>query len=54
MSLLFLWRENVIVEHEELGQIHTDIAYGGNFYAIIDPQKTFQDYRIIRQMKLYD
>ncbi|MBK8819450.1 MAG: 4-hydroxyproline epimerase [Saprospiraceae bacterium] len=43
----FLWRENVIVEHEELGQIHTDIAYGGNFYAIIDPQKNFsglQDY----------
>jgi 4-hydroxyproline epimerase len=31
-----------------LGELKVDIAYGGNFYAIVDPQKNFsglQDYR---------
>lgn len=32
----FLYRENVTVEVEQLGSVHLDIAYGGNFYALVD------------------
>ncbi|KKX48271.1 hypothetical protein L950_0221935 [Sphingobacterium sp. IITKGP-BTPF85] len=27
----------------DLGEIIVDVAYGGNFYAIVDPQKNFRD-----------
>ena len=27
----------------DLGLISADVAYGGNFYAIIDPQENFRD-----------
>ena len=37
----YLAAENLIVECPELGEITFDVAYGGNFYAIIDPQKNF-------------
>ncbi len=30
------------VESEHLGSLVFDVAYGGNFYAIIDPQKNFK------------
>ena len=30
------------VYYEPLGSIKFDVAYGGNFYAIIDPQETFK------------
>ncbi len=37
----YLAAENLTVECPELGEIVFDVAYGGNFYAIIDPQKNF-------------
>jgi len=32
---------DLVVDCPELGQIRLDVAYGGNFYAIIDPQENF-------------
>lgn len=43
----YLAAENLTVDCPELGEIIFDVAYGGNFYAIVDPQKNFsgiQDY----------
>ncbi|MBK8920142.1 MAG: 4-hydroxyproline epimerase [Saprospirales bacterium] len=37
----FLYRENLDVECPELGRLQVDVAYGGNFYAIVDPQQHF-------------
>ena len=37
----YLAAENLTVHSPDLGEIIFDIAYGGNFYAIIDPQKNF-------------
>lgn len=38
----FLHTQNLKIESDELGPLTVDIAYGGNFYAIIDPQESFQ------------
>jgi 4-hydroxyproline epimerase len=37
----YLAAENLTVQCPELGEITFDVAYGGNFYAIVDPQKNF-------------
>ncbi|PQJ80567.1 4-hydroxyproline epimerase [Polaribacter porphyrae] len=37
----YLAAENLKVNCPELGELTFDIAYGGNFYAIVDPQKNF-------------
>lgn len=37
----FLDQEGLEVECPELGMLRVDVAYGGNFYAIIDPQENF-------------
>lgn len=37
----FLAAEVLEVECPDLGIIKFDVAYGGNFYAIVDPQQTF-------------
>ena len=37
----FLYRQDLTVACPELGTLTLDIAYGGNFYAIIDPQPNF-------------
>jgi 4-hydroxyproline epimerase len=37
----FLAAENLEVQCPDLGSIVVDVAYGGNFYAIVDPQKNF-------------
>jgi 4-hydroxyproline epimerase len=37
----FLHSENLEVECPELGMLKIDVAYGGNFYAIVDPQTNF-------------
>ncbi len=37
----FLYKTNLEVNLEELGVLSIDVAYGGNFYGIIDPQKNF-------------
>jgi 4-hydroxyproline epimerase len=43
----FLAQENIFIEITGLGTISVDVSYGGNFYAIVDPQENFsgiQDY----------
>lgn len=37
----FLYKEGLQVECPDLGILTVDVAYGGNFYAIVDPQKNF-------------
>ena len=37
----FLAAENLTVDCPDLGEITFDVAYGGNYYAIVDPQKNF-------------
>lgn len=37
----YLAAENLTVECPTLGKLSFDVAYGGNFYAIIDPQTNF-------------
>ncbi len=37
----YLAAENLTVECPELGEIIFDVAYGGNYYAIVDPQESF-------------
>ncbi|WP_452232632.1 4-hydroxyproline epimerase [Lacinutrix sp. MEBiC02595] len=43
----YLAAQDLTIECPELGEIIFDVAYGGNYYAIVDPQKNFsgvQDY----------
>ncbi|CAL2095191.1 4-hydroxyproline epimerase [Tenacibaculum sp. 190524A02b] len=37
----YLAAEGLTVECPELGEITFDVSYGGNYYAIVDPQKNF-------------
>jgi 4-hydroxyproline epimerase len=37
----FLAAENLEVNCPDLGTLYVDVAYGGNFYAIVDPQENF-------------
>jgi 4-hydroxyproline epimerase len=39
----FLHATDIQVECPDLGLLTIDIAYGGNFYAIVEPQKNYQD-----------
>ncbi len=39
----YLAAEGVAVDCPGLGPISADIAYGGNFYAIIEPQENYTD-----------
>ena len=39
----FLHSEGIETECPGLGPISVDVAYGGNFYAIVDPQPNFRD-----------
>ena len=38
----FLYKEGLQVTCPDLGKLSVDVAYGGNFYAIVDPQENFQ------------
>ncbi|TDQ06643.1 4-hydroxyproline epimerase [Pedobacter metabolipauper] len=38
----YLAAENLQVECPDLGMLTFDVAYGGNFYAIVDPQENFK------------
>ena len=38
----FLHSSNLEIDCPEIGKLTFDVAYGGNFYAIIDPQNDFQ------------
>lgn len=37
----FLYKENIRVDVPGLGPLVADVSYGGNFYAIIDPQENY-------------
>lgn len=37
----FLAAESLTIDCPDLGELTFDVAYGGNFYAIVDPQKNF-------------
>ncbi len=37
----YLAAENLTIECPGLGELTFDVAYGGNFYAIVDPQQNF-------------
>ena len=39
----FLYAEGLSAEIEGLGEVHVDVAYGGNFYAIVEPQDCYRD-----------
>ena len=39
----FLYGRDYRVEVEGLGELTVDVAYGGNFYAIVEPQELFSD-----------
>ncbi len=39
----FLLIEDLVVEFKPLGRLTMDIAYGGNFYAIVEPQQNYSD-----------
>ncbi|MCC7320923.1 MAG: 4-hydroxyproline epimerase [Rubellimicrobium sp.] len=39
----FLHSEGLTATIEGLGEVVVDVAYGGNFYAIVEPQKNFRD-----------
>jgi len=38
----FLVGEALTITTKNLGRVFFDVAYGGNFYAIVDPQKNFE------------
>lgn len=38
----FLAAENITVDCPDLGTLVVDVAYGGNYYAIVDPQENFK------------
>lgn len=38
----YLAATELTVESPQLGELVIDVAYGGNFYAIVDPQKNFK------------
>jgi len=38
----FLYKEGITVDCPELGELKVDVAYGGNFYAIVDLQANFE------------
>jgi 4-hydroxyproline epimerase len=39
----FLYAQGLQIDCPTLGEITVDVAYGGNFYAIVDPQPNFRD-----------
>ncbi|BCH29558.1 hydroxyproline-2-epimerase [Mesorhizobium sp. L-8-10] len=39
----FLYAEGLTVDCPVLGEISVDVAYGGNFYAIVEPQENYRD-----------
>ena len=38
----YLASENIVAECPDLGELKMDVAYGGNFYAIVDEQPNFK------------
>lgn len=51
----YLAASNLTINSSELGELTFDVSYGGNFYAIVDPQPNFagiQDYSASKLIQL--
>ncbi len=48
----YLEATDLTIDCEELGELVFDVSYGGNFYAIIDPQKNFSGIQDFTASKL--
>lgn len=48
----FLDQQNLSVDCPELGELTFDVAYGGNFYAIIDAQRNFPGLQSVTALDL--
>ncbi|QHI35304.1 4-hydroxyproline 2-epimerase [Kordia antarctica] len=48
----FLTAENLTVDCPELGKLSFDVAYGGNYYAIVDPQANFSGIQYFTASKI--
>lgn len=48
----YLAASELTIECPELGELVFDVSYGGNFYAIIDPQKNYKGLQGISSSKL--
>ncbi|WP_411030494.1 4-hydroxyproline epimerase [Spongiimicrobium sp. 3-5] len=48
----YLAEADLVIKSSELGELVFDVAYGGNFYAIIDPQKNFSGIQDFSASKL--
>ena len=48
----YLHATGLTAEIDELGEVTVDVAYGGNFYAIVDPQTAFADIDEVRPSDL--
>ncbi|MBL7783528.1 MAG: 4-hydroxyproline epimerase [Saprospiraceae bacterium] len=48
----YLAAEKIEVECPDLGMLQVDVAYGGNFYAIVDPQPNFKGLQHFRAEQL--
>ena len=48
----YLAKENIEVECPDLGMLKVDVAYGGNYYAIVDPQENYRDMADYTAMQL--
>ncbi|MBC3758096.1 4-hydroxyproline epimerase [Hyunsoonleella sp. SJ7] len=48
----YLAEEGLTIDCPELGELIFDVAYGGNFYAIVDPQKNFSGIQNFSASKL--
>lgn len=48
----FLAAENLKLDFPKLGKLTFDVAYGGNFYAIVDPQENFEGLQVFSASEL--
>lgn len=48
----YLAATNLIIDCDELGELTFDVSYGGNYYAIVDPQKNFSGIQDFTASKL--
>ncbi len=48
----YLAEEGLTIDCPELGEITFDVAYGGNYYAIVDPQQNFSGVHDITASKI--
>lgn len=48
----YLAATDLTIECQELGELMFDVSYGGNFYAIVDPQKNFSGIQDFTATKL--